>query len=92
MTRNEYNGWTNYETWLVHLHLSNDATLDASSRELAEYHSLDDGSAAGALQGFVEEHVFRDDEMPSMAVDLIRSALSEVNWQEIAKAYAEIDA
>ena len=34
MERKEYNGWTNYETWLVHLWLSNDQGLYCIAREI----------------------------------------------------------
>lgn len=31
-----YNGWPNYETWCVHLHITNTQSRDAVSREMAE--------------------------------------------------------
>lgn len=36
MNRNEYNGWTNYETWCVNLWMSNDANTDEFYREMAQ--------------------------------------------------------
>jgi hypothetical protein len=33
----EYNGWTNYETWCVNLWLRNDETLYAESRSIVAY-------------------------------------------------------
>ena len=35
MTKNEYNGWTNYETWSVHLWLTNDSDTETHWRERA---------------------------------------------------------
>jgi hypothetical protein len=36
MKREEYNGWTNFETWCVNLWMSNDAGSDEHYRELAQ--------------------------------------------------------
>jgi hypothetical protein len=36
MNRNEYNGWTNYETWCVNLWMSNDQGSDSYFREMAQ--------------------------------------------------------
>jgi hypothetical protein len=34
----EYNGWPNYETWVVHLWLSNDAGSEQAMRDLVPNH------------------------------------------------------
>jgi len=36
MERKDYNGWTNYETWVVNLWMSNDQGSDDHYRELAQ--------------------------------------------------------
>jgi hypothetical protein len=36
VNRQEYNGWTNYETWCVNLWMSNDAGSDEFFRETAQ--------------------------------------------------------
>ena len=35
MTDETYNGWANYETWAVNLHLTNEPAADATLRNLA---------------------------------------------------------
>jgi len=77
----EYNGWTNYETWLVALWIDNvQATQEAAQTICAgkyKYNFLKDD----ALKGFVEDLVCLDE--ASLRSDLIGAALSEVNWTEI---------
>lgn len=70
-----YNGWTNYETWLVNLwHGESLATITDLTAEQAE--------------AYVEETL----EMAcdsGFEGDLLRGALSIVNWHEIADTYKE---
>jgi hypothetical protein len=124
---NRYNGWTNYETWCVHLWLSSEQGTDEQAREtvrealaetcdysdcehgrIADQQAADgwrvcpicDGKGSGvmfkaadALKTWVTETDELGGMMPelgaSMASDLLNAALSEVNWQEIAEAFAE---
>ena len=95
----EYNGWTNRETWAVNLHLTNDEGLYNEVNELLkqkyEYnHQRDD-----ALREFVE-NIFHDlqegaydhnkklKEMTfSMLMDV--GSLWRVNWCEIVDSFLE---
>jgi hypothetical protein len=75
-----YNGWANYETWCVYLWISNERWFDSYAIELARAYGLEgleDGSLAQAFKDWIED--LRGG----------RAALSEVHWQEIAKAYSE---
>jgi hypothetical protein len=102
-----YNGWSNYETWCVHLWISNDQgsheSLDERCREV--YRERYDGKAHGlkSREEATEEasRVVADelkdryeselDEIRgisgTMWMDLMTSALGEVDWYEIAEAY-----
>lgn len=78
-----YNGWTNYETWCVHLWLTNDEATDTDAR----------GAARGGdqqLRGYVEDLIGLDT-AHGLATDLIGSALDDVNWQEIVNGLTEDD-
>lgn len=91
----KYNGWTNYETWVVSLWLDNDQVTQEHWREQAA-ESLDGESVEDATQILAErlqeEH---EDSMPSEGVegtmwgDLLSGALSDVNWSEIAQAMVD---
>lgn len=84
MTRKEYNGWTNYETWAARLWLDND---EGSYRYWGSEarQAKDIASLARQLE---QEH---EDAIPEnmttgLFADLLTSALQEVNWEEIAES------
>tara|TARA_R110000744_G_scaffold210306_2_gene329402 strand:- start:75 stop:428 length:354 start_codon:yes stop_codon:yes gene_type:complete len=93
-----YNGWHNYETWVVNLWLSNDEGSYDHACEMArnaiavEDRAQGDGSngerpfVIGNMADELEEQ-HRDHpilETASVLSDLLSSALQEVNWYEIA--------
>jgi len=94
MEKKQYNGWTNYATWLVALHIDNDEALQNYALELVGQDDCEWGvaTASSELKNWFEELV---DEIanfiPNNALvsDLINATLSDVNWQEIAKHYIE---
>lgn len=81
MDTNEYNGWTNYETWLVALWLDNNESSYTHWRSEAK--RLQPHEVADALKQAHEEGF---DETVGLYADLINAALSRVNWIEIAKS------
>lgn len=91
MERKEYNGWTNYETWLVNLWMDNDEGSQANWRGVAIecIEAADDqDEAEGKLADQIkEEHEQRAEEATGengWLADLIGAALGEVDWREIA--------
>jgi hypothetical protein len=89
----EYNGWKNYETWLVNVWLSNDAGTVDDMLVNARTFALDTGELAQSIKDYVEnmvsELVWQE---ASLAGDLVKAALGEVYWQEIAESFAEMAA
>lgn len=81
------NGWSNWETWNVKLWLDNEQGTYDDMRQLASISTLDTGELAEAIKDYCEELTQGDEPPASMATDLLRGALSDVNWQEIAAAY-----
>lgn len=94
-----YNGWRNYETWLVALWMDNDQGSYESFRELAreireikgrepsKYLSkqeVDIATLADALRDEFDE-ASPVAEQSSVYADLMNAALSEVDWHEIAE-------
>ena len=81
---NTYNGWTNYETWNVNLHIDNSYGSHRYWRERAE--ECTTSELAEELKWAFE------DDMPELDAtygDLLGAALSNVNWYEIAEALIE---
>lgn len=111
----KYQGWTNHETWVVNLWLSNEEPLYRHTGHLIEQARADaleeltdlaeeydwqnttadqknhaNNKAGEALKGYVEELIEQD--YPNygsgtMLTDLINSAMSSVNWFEIAEGW-----
>ena len=106
MADKKYNGWTNYETWLVKAHIDNDegtqrywldVARDCWRRSEPEPHFTRKENAAFALRDRLkEEHdtaagdlldagrSFSGNPATGVFRDLLRAAISEVNFQEIA--------
>lgn len=85
-----YNGWSNYATWAVHLHLANTEWLYRAARETIDdigdkYH------AASELKSFVEELFDEIDysisnSVTSLRSDLLTGALDSIDWVSIVEA------
>ena len=83
-----YNGWTNYETWLVNLWLSCDRGLYEYIQELKEQYS-DKYELGDAIKEFIEESDPCADGEASLYSDMLKGALSVVNWSEVAEVCLE---
>jgi hypothetical protein len=97
MKDERYNGWTNYETWLVSLWTDNDEGSYHHKQQLAQQ-IWDDAQADGtftrderatldlakSLRTETEDaNPLADD--ASLWADLMGAALAEVNWHEIGE-------
>lgn len=92
-----YNGWCNYETWLVHLRLTNDQGpyfhWRERAKEIAEKNDPKEGNRS-ALSRLAEEicDVIKEEcasQKTSLAADMMNAALGEVDWHEIAKEFLD---
>lgn len=75
-----YNGWSNYETWLVSMWFG-DVFADMAN----EGTEID----ADYVQSFVEEMLESEGSLPQygFAADIMNAALRSVDWREIAEHY-----
>jgi hypothetical protein len=81
MNKREYNGWTNYETWLVNMWYGD---------VFADMQENGDVIDAEYIQSFVEEMLESDGALPQsgFAADIMNAALREVDWDDLADHYA----
>jgi hypothetical protein len=94
-----YNGWTNYETWLVKLWMDNDSGSQDYYAERARecYEGAGDEGCISRrdvarlrLADLMDEECAEQvPELPGVYGDLLASAISEVNWNEIAGHYID---
>jgi hypothetical protein len=85
----KYNGWTNYETWLVALWLDNDEGSYNEMHYMAR-HSKDVYSLMEQIKEMIEElNPLKD--QANLFSDLLNGAISECNFYEIAEHYYEAE-
>lgn len=105
MTKKEYNGWFNYETWLMALWIGNEEGSSRYWDEQAEdcWESTDEDDpkddreeeAVRELADRLENEFEEANPLASQAsfwADMMNAALGEVNWDEIAEGMiADVD-
>lgn len=94
-----YNGWANYETWLVNLWMDNEQGSQEFFREEAkeiydketasEFFTRAECAATRFGDWLMEHHEDNRPEMPGVYGDLLGGALSAVNWEEIARHHID---
>jgi dTDP-4-dehydrorhamnose reductase len=85
MNEKEYNGYTNYETWLVNLWIDNDEGFSEMVRDMTRS-NRSNHELADTIKEFVEENA---PETTGLYADLMNAALCEVSWYEIAENHLE---
>ena len=81
---NTYNGWSNRETWLIGLWLTNDAQSYALLSEALEL-SASIFEKADWLKVHLEDEMYDLALEASLWSDLLGTALSKVDWLEVIK-------
>lgn len=91
-----HNGWKNSQTWATALWIDNDESTYSYVREIAsEIVAADDEKPAvyelsDRLRDFVRDQMLP--ELDGLASDLLSSAVSEIDYDEIAKGIiSELD-
>jgi hypothetical protein len=82
----EYNGWSNYETWLVALWLNNDQESYGLLQEICSA-QVSDYRKGERIEELIRE-LYLGDEV-GMTADLVNAAIGRVDFVEIARAAKE---
>ncbi len=85
----EYNGWRNFETWLVNLWLSSDTPELYEEARGAARQLLEEGHHPDAFREFVEDYALGDEPPASLGTDLIGGALAVVDWRAVVESLTE---
>lgn len=100
MNAEEYNGWTNRETWATALWINNDEALQELAQDytltaISEHSSAEDCDALGCLTESFEywitedlltlENIAGNQALFNMLTDI--GSLYRVNWREIADSF-----
>lgn len=91
MNDQKYNGYTNYETWVTSLWIDNDQKLNEELKEIcavAELAEEPKSYLADSLKEWIEE-IYASTEMEVLLKELLKSAMENINWIEIANMYID---
>lgn len=83
----EYNGWTNYETWCINLWLTDNPGDYHYLTNLATSPHLTDYQKADQLRADIEDTI--PDDLSGLLRDLLLSSISSCNFHEIIKSVQE---
>jgi hypothetical protein len=84
MTSEQYNGWTNRETWLANLWLDND---QSQTHFLTVAAKLSVSDLAEALEDYYASTL---PQLPAgLYADLLAGAVARIDWREIAKRLSD---
>jgi hypothetical protein len=100
---NEYDGWTNFETFAVNLWLDNQLEDDEGARpywnsiaqscwnevELHDDMTRESATEIAIAEILREHHLRNKPELAGVYEDLLSKALDNVNWREIARYYVD---
>lgn len=85
-----YNGWSNYETWCVNLHLTNDQGLYRYARSFTSAEELKD-ELTDEVYTLIETQATIAPLLAMMYQDLLLADMSTINWWEIYDSLHEGD-
>lgn len=86
---NEYNGWSNYNTWCVNLWFSNDQnSYNYIQEQIKEIKYPTILKIADRVREIIEEMI-PESINTGLLFDLLYKAIKDVNYHELAQHYAE---
>ena len=89
MNNEKYNGWTNYETWVINIWVDNDEEIYLTIRDIINSYDWTGKTyeLSKVLQEWYDKKVEKLGLENGVMHDLLTGALSAVNWYELADHY-----
>ena len=89
MNNEKYNGWTNYETWVINIWVDNDEEIYLTMRDIINSYDWTGKTyeLSKVLQEWYDKKVEKLGLENGVMHDLLTGALSAVNWYELADHY-----
>jgi len=86
MTDEKYNGWVNYETWLMNLNLTNEESLYNHTLEIVKENSeKGDYDIGEELKNWIEESFYVEEyDIYKICDTWTTRDFQEIHWTEIA--------
>ena len=79
-----YNGWSNRETWLANLWLTNDEASYGFLENICRRYDTNEDRASN-LEYLLRDQMECEAEEPDMWSELLATAFNRVNWMEIVE-------
>ena len=95
VTEEKYQGWTNYETWLLALHIDNDRGMYEYVKEMVEEVCEDESDEYNRIDEVIERLKEMVEEYNPIAnksdfySDLINAGIRAIDFYEISKHYID---
>ena len=83
ITTTTYNGWTNYETWVANLWLTNNEGGYRLLMDAVDQPYTQDWEKGEWLRDILNYQLHDEIESPCMWQDLLRHAFGRINWTEV---------
>lgn len=84
-----YNGWSNYETWLANLWLTNDEGNYRLLMEAVNDSFMQDWEKGVWLRDILSYQLYDEIDTSSVWQDLLSHAIGQINWTEIIESNRE---
>ena len=85
----EYNGWSNYETLVANLWLTNDESNYRLLTDAVNHPFMQDWERGEWLRDMLNYQLQDEIDVPCMWQDLLRHAFGQINWTEVIENNAE---
>lgn len=89
MAGQQYNGWTNWETWLTALWIGEGLIDEDSIRDAVREHDGDAYAVGKWVEDMVSEYAHEHVEGVGLVSDLVSGCLGSVDWYSIGSHMVE---